>query len=195
MPYRAAPPVQIRTLPGGERGIRTHGTLAGTPDFESGSFGLSDISPSAKLVDRTDGVKRASRTTPQGARGAKPPRFLSKQLRCETQDSGERGIRTLGTLAGTHDFQSCTFGHSVISPEGCMSIPWTRWRRATDRSQSAFRLPEERRAQLGREVHASARVHATRDDGERLRDRPAGESRLPARRTGDAIDALRVRLA
>jgi len=30
--------------------------------------------------------------------------------------SGERGIRTLGTLAGTHDFQSCTFGHSVISP-------------------------------------------------------------------------------
>jgi hypothetical protein len=30
---------------------------------------------------------------------------------------GERGIRTLGTLARTHDFQSCTFGHSVISPE------------------------------------------------------------------------------
>ncbi len=30
--------------------------------------------------------------------------------------SGEKGIRTLGTLAGTHDFQSCTFGHSVISP-------------------------------------------------------------------------------
>ncbi len=31
--------------------------------------------------------------------------------------SGERGIRTLGTLASTHDFQSCTFGHSVISPD------------------------------------------------------------------------------
>ena len=30
--------------------------------------------------------------------------------------SGEKGIRTLGTLASTHDFQSCTFGHSVISP-------------------------------------------------------------------------------
>jgi hypothetical protein len=29
---------------------------------------------------------------------------------------GERGIRTLGTVARTHDFQSCTFGHSVISP-------------------------------------------------------------------------------
>ena len=30
---------------------------------------------------------------------------------------GERGIRTLGTISGTHDFQSCTFGHSVISPK------------------------------------------------------------------------------
>jgi hypothetical protein len=30
---------------------------------------------------------------------------------------GEGGIRTLGTLAGTHDFQSCTFDHSVTSPE------------------------------------------------------------------------------
>jgi hypothetical protein len=30
---------------GGESGIRTHGTLAGTPDFESGTFGHSVISP------------------------------------------------------------------------------------------------------------------------------------------------------
>lgn len=30
---------------------------------------------------------------------------------------GERGIRTLGTLPGTHDFQSCTFDHSDISPK------------------------------------------------------------------------------
>ena len=35
---------------------------------------------------------------------------------------GERGIRTLGTLAGTHDFQSCTFDHSVISP---VAATWT----------------------------------------------------------------------
>jgi hypothetical protein len=34
-----------RTRPGGERGIRTLGTLTGTPDFESGSFGHSDSSP------------------------------------------------------------------------------------------------------------------------------------------------------
>jgi integrase len=30
---------------------------------------------------------------------------------------GEGGIRTLGTVTRTHDFQSCTFGHSVTSPE------------------------------------------------------------------------------
>ena len=30
---------------------------------------------------------------------------------------GERGIRTLGTISGTHDFQSCTFDHSDISPK------------------------------------------------------------------------------
>ena len=29
---------------------------------------------------------------------------------------GERGIRTLGTVARTRDFQSRTFGHSVTSP-------------------------------------------------------------------------------
>ena len=30
---------------GGEGGIRTHGTLARTPDFESGTFGHSVTSP------------------------------------------------------------------------------------------------------------------------------------------------------
>ena len=35
-----------------------------------------------------------------------------KKSRC----GGERGIRTLGTVARTRDFQSRTFGHSVTSP-------------------------------------------------------------------------------
>ena len=35
---------------------------------------------------------------------------------CSKTRSGEGGIRTRGTLAGTHDFQSCTFDHSVTSP-------------------------------------------------------------------------------
>jgi hypothetical protein len=37
-------------------------------------------------------------------------------LRRAQKICGEGGIRTRGTLAGTHDFQSCTFGHSVTSP-------------------------------------------------------------------------------
>jgi hypothetical protein len=34
----------------GESGIRTRGTLAGTPDFESGTFGLSVTSPRANMA-------------------------------------------------------------------------------------------------------------------------------------------------
>ena len=35
----------ILQMIGGEGGIRTHGTLARTPDFESGPFGHSGTSP------------------------------------------------------------------------------------------------------------------------------------------------------
>ena len=34
----------------------------------------------------------------------------------KSNSCGEGGIRTLGTVARTHDFQSCTFGRSVTSP-------------------------------------------------------------------------------
>ena len=36
--------------------------------------------------------------------------------------SGERGIRTPGTVSGTQQFQCCTIGHSVTSPD-CGSTP------------------------------------------------------------------------
>ena len=42
----------------------------------------------------------------QGHTGARAPNFVS----------GEGGIRTRGTVSGTHDFQSCTFNHSVTPP-------------------------------------------------------------------------------
>ncbi len=42
---------------GGEQGIRTLGTLTGTPDFESGSFGHSDSSPPRKVQKPFDLVK------------------------------------------------------------------------------------------------------------------------------------------
>jgi hypothetical protein len=35
---------------GGEGGIRTHGELALTPDFESGTFDHSATSPAARIV-------------------------------------------------------------------------------------------------------------------------------------------------
>ena len=34
----------------------------------------------------------------------------------EIKTGGERGIRTLDTFERIHDFQSCSFGHSDISP-------------------------------------------------------------------------------
>ncbi len=33
------------------------------------------------------------------------------------QESGEGGIRTPGTVSGTQQFQCCTIGHSVTSPD------------------------------------------------------------------------------
>ena len=43
---------------GGESGIRTRGTLAGTPDFESGTFGHSVTSPPANMAKQAHPVKR-----------------------------------------------------------------------------------------------------------------------------------------
>ncbi len=48
-------------------------------------------------------------------------RWWERDLRQASYRSGERGIRTLGTLAGTPDFESGTFGHSDISPPRTMA--------------------------------------------------------------------------
>jgi hypothetical protein len=48
------------TGPGGESGIRTHGTLAGTPDFESGTFGHSVISPRRNVAGTTGTVNASA---------------------------------------------------------------------------------------------------------------------------------------
>ncbi len=55
--------------PGGEHGIRTHGTVTGTLDFESSAFDHSASSPRANLAE-AKGLSTAStrpRTSPQGA--------------------------------------------------------------------------------------------------------------------------------
>ena len=33
-----------------------------------------------------------------------------------SENGGEKGIRTLGTISRTHAFQACSFNHSDISP-------------------------------------------------------------------------------
>jgi hypothetical protein len=43
---------EVRWVVGGERGIRTLGTVAGTPLFESGTFNHSVISPYASYYNR-----------------------------------------------------------------------------------------------------------------------------------------------
>jgi hypothetical protein len=62
------------------------------------------------------------------ARAAPAKAHITKRHGCRAT-GGEGGIRTLGTLADTHDFQSCTFGHSVTSPLGCLAGRHpTRWK-------------------------------------------------------------------
>ena len=65
---------------------------------------------------------------------------------CETaagtgpgSNGGERGIRTPGTFYRTHDFQSCTFSLSVISPRN-RSVAGKEWRRERDSNPRGFRL-------------------------------------------------------
>src|SRR5437899_9101588 len=87
---------------GGERGIRTPDTLAGTPDFESGAFSRSASSPDLTLHTST----------------AKP--------QAEIGTSGaERADTTLAERVGfeptirfrIHAFQACAFGRSATSPD------------------------------------------------------------------------------
>src|SRR5262245_17291858 len=65
---------------------------------------------------------------------------------------GEEGIRTPGTVAGTHDFQSCTFDHSVTSPKTWPAVRVRPWRgalaRPSRRKLASFEgyLPHARRA-------------------------------------------------
>ena len=79
------------------------------------------------------------RTRPARAPPTQPPsRLLTRPLRlearracnkaaqvpvkraCTNRGGGEGGIRTRGTVARTHAFQACSFGHSDTSPHG----PW-----------------------------------------------------------------------
>ena len=64
-------------------------------------------------------------------------------IRC-AEPGGEGGIRTPGTLAGTRDFQSRTFDHSVTSPEARPEVFSTSggWRRGKEGSRHGEGQPQ-----------------------------------------------------
>ncbi len=76
-----------------------------------GPGGVTVRSARSNASERTGPIPGRRRVQDATARPSPPPAKIMSGI------SGERGIRTLGRLAPTHDFQSCTFGHSVISPE------------------------------------------------------------------------------
>jgi hypothetical protein len=95
----------------------------GNPSGESGIRDRLRSEPLRKPAEVLDSVRepirqrrpRRGRAHPR-ARNRMPKRTASESRRGSAGPSGESGIRTHGTLAGTPDFESGTFGHSVISP-------------------------------------------------------------------------------
>jgi hypothetical protein len=100
----------------GEGGIRTLGTVARTHDFQSCTFGHSVTSPGAGLAAAPGG----GAVLCQREEREQVAEFTVKWLNVALT-GGESGIRTHGTLTGTPDFESGTFGRSVISPPRTMT--------------------------------------------------------------------------
>ena len=68
----------------GERGIRTLGGVAPTPDFESGSFGLSDTSPVRHSHYLRGGENTQRRSVAKNERRSSAQRASSIPLRTDT---------------------------------------------------------------------------------------------------------------
>src|SRR6185312_5995834 len=80
---------------GGEGGIRTHGTLTRTPDFESGTFDHSATSPKGSRGLREPAILRAGRgrgkrdgPACRGGREDQPAFFLAGRSQVSTTVSG-----------------------------------------------------------------------------------------------------------
>ena len=137
--------------PSGERGIRTLGTLAGTPDFESGTFGHSDISPRRTMSAEGRSVNERSGTfstafaqrqeplgrlrtgpDPEDSRGhaavsawaGARAAWLSERARADAGGSGRRA-RDTGDTGGT---RACRGQHSGrrVTARACASRAGTR---------------------------------------------------------------------
>ena len=96
-------PIANRQLPGGEGGIRTHGTVSRTQHFQCCQFSHSCTSPRelriAELGLRIEEIQNSQST-----------------IRNPQSIGGEGGIRTHGTLTGTTVFETARFNHSRTSP-------------------------------------------------------------------------------
>ena len=73
---------------------------------------------------------------------------------------GEEGIRTLGALSGTHDFQSCLFVHSSTSPRHLALLADSRAAPCINVQLSHLRNPYLFRAASYRLIYSSTGVDA-----------------------------------
>ena len=100
---------EVERSGGGESGIRTHGPLAGTRDFQSRPIGLSGISPREEgggPADRTDGQSPLVKS------------LVNRRLNgWPEQCGGEGGIRTHDRVAPILVFETSAFNHSATSPQ------------------------------------------------------------------------------
>src|SRR3954467_15717722 len=105
-PSQARPPRRdtgtLRRVTGGESGSRTHVGLAPKPDFESGAFGHSAISPENGRIhiigpaSRRQGSRGAARASGGGAR---PPQAREPESRKSGAQAPGLHVRTPASIA------------------------------------------------------------------------------------------------
>ena len=129
----------------GEEGIRTPGTVTRTHDFQSCAFDHSATSPG----DSRENHRPAAVTPGFDRRVFQPAGLPSGRFqnaaapRAAGPSSGERGIRTHGTLAGSLDFESSAFDHSASSPRAKLAARSTLSRTGSACAERG-REPQER---------------------------------------------------
>ena len=96
----------VKGAGGGEGGIRTHGTLARTPDFESGTFDHSATSPGSKTKRALPKVRDCSRSLTMR---------VSPRLSAPMHDLDAQGVST---------FTPPMYGHNA---SGTVMLPSDCW--------------------------------------------------------------------
>ena len=107
---------------GGEGGIRTHGTLARTPDFESGTFDHSATSPRVEGAEAYDQTVRRTSPRRQRPRTAWRTHARSRSVRidrspayCNAGTTPQFPVRALASVVG-RGHHRCLFGTDLGPP-------------------------------------------------------------------------------